>query len=96
MSFKYPKYEIVVNKPHIIIVRDLGPHDQFPTITNAVERLIYDLRNHGYLGDSSKEKRLGYYDSSDWLDEIIYNSNGFVSFRVGATNTQDLRRSAAI
>ena len=59
-----------------VTVRDIGPHDQCPTITNAPESVIAKLSEHGFL----QGKRLFYYDSEDELGEIVYDGLRFVRF----------------
>ncbi len=70
---KTPSYDVVrdiKNRP--LIVKDLGPWDRFPTITNAAEELVDDLMAKHLLEPG---RRLFYYDSENQLDELVLEWN---------------------
>jgi hypothetical protein len=68
----------VAGKP--LVIRDVGPWDQFPTVTNAAEAVIEELTRKGLL---SGGRRLLYFDSEGSLDEILISSDGhFQGFQV--------------
>ena len=56
-----------------VVIRDEGPHDVFPTVTNDVEWVVQQLRLDGALPPG---KRLFYYDSESELDEIVLTPAG--------------------
>lgn len=59
-----------------VVLRDVGPWDQFPTITNVAEQVISEL------GELIYNKRVFYYDSEGDFDELVHDSCGnFVRFR---------------
>ncbi len=85
-----PNYAIVRNVPgETLVVRDLGPWDKFPTITNAAEELVADLDFRGLLPEGRK---LHYYDSEGQLDGIrVGHHDGtavFTGFYPGPTRSQ--------
>lgn len=65
---------IVLNHPaDALIIRDAGsPWDVHLTVTNDVERVVDDLRNHGFLNHG---RRLYCYDSDNTLDEILLDGD---------------------
>lgn len=69
-------YEIVHEESNDqrLVIRDLGPWNEFLTITNSVEAVVSQLRSPGILRD----RRLMYYDSRGRLDEIVLNAYGRV------------------
>jgi hypothetical protein len=60
-----------------VIIRDLGPWDQYKTITNAVEFVVENISR--YLDG----RQLFYYDSSGQLDEIVIEDGKFDRFKAG-------------
>lgn len=68
-------FEIVEQTDEHIIIRDLGPWDQYKTITNAAEWVVSQLA--GSLGD----RRLLYYDSEGILDELKVENGKFAGFK---------------
>lgn len=70
-----PNYECVHCDNDVLLLRDLGPWDMFPTITNAAERLVE------YLIPTLGTRRLLYYDSHGELTEIVVADGGFAGFR---------------
>lgn len=63
-----------------LTIRDVGPWHEHPTVTNAAEAVVEELYRLGYL---TTGKRLFYYDSLGWLDEIEHADGRFVGFRPG-------------
>lgn len=80
MHDRKANYEIVSEEPDVVTIRDLGPHDQFMTVTNAAEEVVAELFQSGILKDG---QRLYYYDSSGDLDEIVVENRKFRGFQVG-------------
>ena len=75
-------YEIVESEcsPELVVIRDIGPWDQFWTITNATESVIEELYAQGKLEDG---QMLLYYDSEGSLDELLHENGRFVGFKAG-------------
>lgn len=70
-------YTIVADNDKELVIIDVGPWDQFPTITNSAERVVDELA--GRLGD----RKLLYYDSDGNLDELLVNNEAFAGFAPG-------------
>jgi|HubBroStandDraft_6_1064221.scaffolds.fasta_scaffold310963_3 hypothetical protein len=81
---RLPNFEVVADETDEsqITLRDLGPHSEFPTITNAAEALIKFLANERILENGRK---LLYYDSEGDLDQLHHWEGRFVRF---ASNQQ--------
>jgi hypothetical protein len=73
-------YEIVSNTPDRLTIRDLGPWDQFWTVSNDVEQVVAELYLFGHL---RRGQRLFYYDSAGALDEILHKDGRFRDFQAG-------------
>lgn len=58
---------IVRDDPEVLVIRDVGPWDQFKTVTNDAEGVIRYLSQHGIL---TPQQRLLCYDSNGDLDEL--------------------------
>ena len=71
---RMPNYEIVEETEEWMLLRDLGPWDQFPTITNAAEEVVerLDPALHG--------RRLYYYDSEGERTELRVENGRFAGF----------------
>lgn len=63
-----------------LVIHDIGPWDQFRTITNAAELVILELAASGLLWNGRK---LFYLDSSGDRDELLHFDGQFVGFRPG-------------
>jgi len=61
----------------LIVLLDLGPWDQHPTITNDAEQVVADLVKHNGLRDYTM---LLYIDSEGDLGEIRHQQGRFVGF----------------
>ncbi len=79
---KRANYQIVedlTGRP--LVIKDLGPWDQHPTITNDAEGVVAELHLRGVL---PADRRLLYYDSEGQLDEILLDVAGcFAGFAPG-------------
>lgn len=64
-------YEVIVDNKDRLVLKDIGPWDQYLTITNASETVVEELieRLNG--------RRLFYYDSYGNLDEILIKDGKF-------------------
>jgi hypothetical protein len=75
MNKRRANYE-VVECSEILVVRDLGPWDRHPTVTNDAENVVAELVASGKLNG----QRLFYYDSEGRLDEILVKDGKFAWF----------------
>lgn len=72
--YRVPRFEIVERTDKWVLLRDLGPWDQYPTITNAVESVV------SFMADSLNGRRLEYIDSEGNRDQILVENGLFVGF----------------
>jgi len=63
-----------------LIIRDIGPWDRHPTVTNGAEAVVRDLASSGYLPEG---RRLLYYDSEGQLYELRVEHGRFAGFAPG-------------
>ena len=70
-------YAIVSNTPEVLTLGDLGPWDQYLTITNAAEDVVEELSKSRTL---KEDQRLLYYDSENELTELKHKDGKFVGF----------------
>lgn len=63
-----------------LVIRDIGPWDQHPTITNDAEHVVERLIIDGHLPPG---RRLFYYDSEGDLGELLIEDNRFAGFAPG-------------
>jgi hypothetical protein len=78
---RMPAFVIVRNTPKMdkpIVIRDVGPWDAYPTVTNEIEAVIEKLRSRGLL---PADRRLLYYDSEGMLTEAVMEAGAFVAYR---------------
>lgn len=68
-------YEVVSDHDDMLIIRDLGPWDKHPTVTNDAEQVVKDLAPR--LG----ARRLLYVDSENQMDELVVKDGRFVGFK---------------
>jgi hypothetical protein len=71
-------YDIMVQTPQGIILRDLGPWDKYLTITNAAEEVVEELVSQGILKEGQK---LLCHDSEGDLTELVHKDGKFVGFK---------------
>lgn len=64
------------NEP--LIIRDVGPWDEHPTVTNDAEAVVSELLAKGML---PRGRQLLYYDSEGELTEIVVRNGRFGGFR---------------
>lgn len=76
---KLPNYIITKNMPDgsALRIKDIGPWDEYPTITNSAEELVPVLIAKGLL---PKGRRLFYTDSDGQMDELLIKDGRFVGF----------------
>jgi hypothetical protein len=68
------RYEIVEDTAEVLCIRDLGPWDRHPTITNDAENVVADLASK--LG----ARRLEYVDSLGSRDRLLVVDGRFAGF----------------
>ncbi len=71
-------FQVVSTTPDCVTIRDLDLGRM--SVTNDAEAVVAHLRKCGILRDG---KRLLYYDSQGDLDEIVWRTDGSVSFAPG-------------
>ena len=71
---KDPNFVITEDTEDRLVIRDTGPWDTYPTVTNAVERVVE------ILAPVLSGRRLEYYDSEGVLDQIIVRDGKFGGF----------------
>lgn len=60
-----------------LVIKDIGPWEQHPTITNDAENVVADLHCEGRL---PLGRRLFYYDSEGGFSEILVQDGKFSGF----------------
>jgi len=63
--------------PDRLVIRDEGPWDRHPTVTNDAENVVASLVADGYLPPGRK---LLYYDSDGRLDQLLVRDGRFAGF----------------
>jgi hypothetical protein len=61
-----------------LVIRDVGPWDKRPTVTNDAEDVVRRLVEEGRLPEG---RRLLYYDSEGNLDELVVKDGKFAGFK---------------
>ena len=74
---RHANYSIVRSNEQEIVIRDEGPWDRFPTVTNDAEWVV------AQFADSLRGRRLMYYDSEQSLDELLVRDGEFAGFAPG-------------
>ena len=67
-------YAIVLESDDCVLIRDIGPHDQFFTVTNAAEEVVAEL------APMLRGRRLEYYDSDGDRDQLLVQDGKFAGF----------------
>ena len=78
-------FAIVEDSQDRVVLKDLGPWDKHPTITNDAEGVVERL------APMLKGRRLFYYDSEGELDELAVDAHlgTFAGFRPGPRYTNN-------
>lgn len=63
-----------------IVLKDVGPWDQYMTITNAAEEVIAEVQRQYGIGN----RRVFYYDSEGELAEMLVKEGRFAGFAPAA------------
>lgn len=71
------RYQIVNQNDKSVTIRDLGPWNMYPTVTNLAEEVVAELFEQKVL---TPFKRLFYFDSEGELDEITHKNGRFTGF----------------
>ena len=72
------KYKIEIVDEKLVLLKDIGPWDQFKTITNNAKEVVEEIRELGHL---ETDPNLLYWDSEGNLTELVYNDSGFLDFK---------------
>jgi hypothetical protein len=73
-----PNYTVLTSRKDFLILQDVGPWDQFPTITNGAEQVVKECHEDA----GRRGKRILYVDSEGELSELVHDFQGkFVDFR---------------
>jgi len=65
-----------------LLIRDVGPWDKHPTITNDAEAVVEDLVAKGVLPEG---RELRYIDSEGREDILLHRGGHFIGFAPGGT-----------
>lgn len=66
-----------------IIIRDIGPWEQYTTVTNNAEGVIAEINEKLSQVGGIGQKRVFYYDSEGDYDELCHDGNGnFTGFHM--------------
>lgn len=71
------RYMIVRENDHGVLICDLGPWDQHPTVTNAAEQVVAELL------PMIRGRRLYYFDSNGELTELVIRNGRLLSYAPG-------------
>jgi hypothetical protein len=69
-----PRFEIVESTPDYVLIRDVGPWDQYLTVTNGAEEVVAEL------APMLNGRRLEYYDSEGARDQLLVKDGKFAGF----------------
>lgn len=69
------KYEVSALNSKYVLLKDLGPWDKYPTITNSAEEVVSEV-----MVWLMPNQRIFYYDSNGILTELIHKDGMFHSF----------------
>jgi len=69
-----PRFEIVSETCSVVLIRDLGPHDIYPTITNGAEAVV------AALFPILCGRRLEYIDSEGERAELVVREGKFAGY----------------
>lgn len=69
-----PRFEILEERKDYVLIRDIGPWDEYPTVTNGAEEVVADL------APMLQGRRLEYYDSDGERDQLVVRDGKFVEF----------------
>jgi hypothetical protein len=73
------RYTVIADDPLVMVIRDIGPWDDHPTITNAAESVVEQLAP-SLNGEYNEKRRLLYFDSLGELSELKVQNGRFAGF----------------
>ena len=68
-------YRIVEDGPDVLCIEDLGPWDQYLTVTNDAENVVQEL------APRLKDRTLEYIDSDGQRDRLLVANGKFAGFK---------------
>ena len=68
-------YAIIELGIDYVLIRDIGPHDKYMTVTNAAETVVAELNS------LLNGRRLEYIDSEGNRNEILVRDDKFAGFK---------------
>jgi len=71
MNRKIANYCVLESNGYFVALKDLGPWDKYPTITNSAEEVIAKMYEDGI-----KDQRIIYFDSENDLTELKHDGKG--------------------
>jgi hypothetical protein len=74
--FPPSNYMILERTNERIVIRDIGPWNQYMSVTNNAENVVRELA-------PSSTQRIFYYDSEGELDELVHEDGVFQRFAPG-------------
>lgn len=74
----HARYEVTMVEKDRVSIRDLGPWDKHPTVTNDAQHVVNELAEAGHL---TPGRRLFYLDSEGQAAEIVLNTMIVTGFR---------------
>jgi hypothetical protein len=69
-----------------VLLADIGPWDQYPTITNDIDNVVKSLYANGVINGSVL---LFYTDSNGDTDQIIHDDGEFIGFAPYRADAED-------
>lgn len=75
-------YKIVSDTDSCLLIQDLGPWDQYLSVTNDAERVVEELSRR------LKGRRLEYIDSDGRRDQLLHAAGVFIGFAPAGTTSK--------
>ncbi len=73
-------YKIWRETETYVLIRDMGPWDRYPSITNAAEEVVKEL------APMLRDRELYYIDSDGTTDRLLTMGGEFAGFKSGGPN----------
>ena len=78
-NMKSPNFRTRLQTTDFVLIEDIGPWEEVPTVTNGVEQVVTHLIS---IGKVQTGQRLFYVDSDKDISEILFTVvDGFVGFK---------------
>lgn len=81
-------FTVLKSMHEYILLQDLGPWDQFPTITNSAEEVVEEMDKrlnrpdfNDWINADGKQRRLYYIDSENNITELLVKDGKFAGFK---------------